>query len=239
MSPVLSFFAVVTCPVYLNDIAVTGVFLYTLPFLPAGAAALTARRGTAPVGCGLARRFSALSGWSLRGGLPGLLFAAGFSGILLRRIGPDEALLAKADQVLPPRLFQGLPDEGVILRVPVLDEGPLHGFFMGVGGDIHWLHGPGIQAGIVHDGGDGGGGWVEVLDLLRHIAQVPQVLRQLDGLLQRGTGVAAHEVGHHVLLHPQLLIEPLVLGDKFLIDGVGRLAHHVQHRVRHMLRRNL
>ena len=134
----------------LMTLPVTGVFLYTLPFLPAGAAALTARRGTAPVGCGLARRFSALSGWSLRGGLPGLLFAAGFSGILLRRIGPDEALLAEADQVLPPRLFQSLPDEGVVLRIPVLDEGALHGLFVGIGGHIHRLHGSRIQAGVVH-----------------------------------------------------------------------------------------
>ena len=50
--------------------------------------------------------------------------------------------------------------------------------------------------------------------------------------------MAAHQIGNHKLLHPQLLVEPLVLGDELLIDGIGRLAHHLQHRVRHVFRRH-
>ena len=80
----------------------------------------------------------------------------------------------------------------VVFRVPVLDERPLHGLFVGIRRHIDPVHGPGIQAGIVHDRGQGGGGGVEILDLLRVIAHVPDVLRQLHGFLHGGAGVAGH-----------------------------------------------
>ena len=42
---------------------------------------------------------------------------------------------------------------------------------------------------------------VEVLHLLGLVADIAQILGQLDGLLQRAAGVRGHEVGHDVLLH--------------------------------------
>ena len=45
----------------------------------------------------------------------------------------------------PPSVF--LPDQLVIFRVPLLDQRPLHGLFVGIHRNVHLLHGPGIQAG--------------------------------------------------------------------------------------------
>ena len=82
------------------------------------------------------------------------------------------------------RLHQRFPHEGVVFRVAVLNQRPLHGFFVGIGGDVDTLHGAGVKAGAVHDGGQRGGGGVKVLHLLRIVAHVPDVLGQLYGLLE-------------------------------------------------------
>ena len=48
--------------------------------------------------------------------------------------------------------------------------------------------------------------------------------------------MAGHEIGHKELVHAQLLVEPLVLGDKPLIYAVAGFAHEIQHRIGNMLR---
>ena len=54
---------------------------------------------------------------------------------------------------------------------------------MGAAWDVHRRHGPGVQAGIVHTGGEGTGGGVEVLDLLWLAAGSVQPLGQGDGVV--------------------------------------------------------
>ena len=108
---------------------------------------------------------------------------------------------------------------------------------MGVRGHIHWLHGAGVHAGVVHDGGDGGGRGVEVLHLLGVEAHVAAELRQLHRLLERRAGVRAHEVGEGELLEPQLLVRRVEALHELLVHARGRLAHHAQDLVAHMLGR--
>ena len=148
-------------------------------------------------------------------------------------------MLAEADQVGAACLDQGLVDQTVVFWIFILDQRPLHGLFMGIGGHIDLFHGPRVQAGIVHDRGYRRGRGVKILHLLGHIAQVPQVLGQLYGLLEGGARMGGHQIGHHILLEPQLLVEPLILLEEPRIDLMPGLAHLVQHRVGHMLRSHL
>ena len=62
------------------------------------------------------------------------------------------------------------------------------------------LQGEGVQAGVVHGRGDGHGRGGEVLHLLRVHVIVPQVLGQLDHILDGAAGMAGHEIGQKVLL---------------------------------------
>ena len=117
-----------------------------------------------------------------------------------------------------------------------MDQGPLHGLFVRVLGCVDRLHGPGIQARVVHHRGDRGGGGVEVLDLLGHVAHVPDVLGQGDGVLQPGARVGGHEIGHHVLIEMHLGAELLIFFHEALVDRVPGLAHEVQHMVADVLR---
>ena len=122
------------------------------------------------------------------------------------RNSPNQALGAGTDQILPVGLDQRLFHQIIVFGIPVLDQRPLHGLLMGVRGDIDLLHGPGVQAGVVHDSGQGRGGGVEVLHLLRIVAHIPDVLRQLHGLLHGRAGMAGHEIGHQKLVHIVLLV---------------------------------
>ena len=90
---------------------------------------------------------------------------------------------AGTNEVLPVGFQQSLPNQVVVFGIAVLDQCPLHGLFVGVGGDIDLFHSTGVQAGIVHHCGQGGGGGIEVLDLLRIVAHFPNILCQFDGLL--------------------------------------------------------
>ena len=134
------------------------------------------------------------------------------------------------------RLHQRFPHEGVVFRVAVLDQRPLHGFFVGVGGDVDPLHGAGVKAGAVHDGGQRGGGGVKVLHLLRIVAHVPDVLGQLYGLLECRAGMAGHEVGDEILIHAVLPVQGKIFLHKLIIHRVPGLAHPGENRVGHMLR---
>ena len=66
----------------------------------------------------------------------------------------------------------------VVLGVPILDQRTLHGLFMGIGGNIHRLHGSGVQPCIIHHRGDGGGRGVEVRHLLGVQMMGMEILRQ-------------------------------------------------------------
>ena len=61
----------------------------------------------------------------------------------------DQAFGTEANQVLPAGQDQGFVDQPVVFGVPVLDESPLHGLFMGAAGYLHGLHGQGVLAGVI------------------------------------------------------------------------------------------
>ena len=126
---------------------------------------------------------SSFSGFSSLTGGPSLPAVPAVRGRPFSSPGPYEAPSVIADQIFSPGLYESLPDQLVIFRVPVLDQRPLHGLLVGIHWNVHLLHGPGIQACVIHTGGDGGRRGVEILDLLRHIAQIPEVLCQLHRFL--------------------------------------------------------
>ena len=110
---------------------------------------------------------------------------------------------------------------------------------MGVGGDVDPLHGAGIEAGAVHDGGQCGGSGVEVLHLLRIVAHVPDVLGQLYGLLECRAGMAGHEVGDEILIHTVLPVQGKIPLHKLVVHRVFGLAHPGENRVGYVLRGDL
>ena len=110
---------------------------------------------------------------------------------------------------------------------------------MGCFGHIDPLHGGGINAGIVHTGGDGAGSGVEVLHLLRLAAQPVQILGQGHRVLQGAAGVGTHQIGHHILLLGIAVVQAAVTVHELLIHPDVGLAHIVQHRVDAVLRRHL
>ena len=89
----------------------------------------------------------------------------------------DQALLIKPDQILPAAFDQRFSDKVIIIGIAVLNQCPLHRFFMRIAADIHFLTIPGINSRIVHDCGHGRRCRVEILHLFRHISQIPQILR--------------------------------------------------------------
>ena len=152
--------------------------------------------------------------------------AGGAGGLSL--VGADEAALAVADQVLPARLVEGLQHQLPVLRLPPLHQRPLEGLVVGRFGDEHRLHGPGIQAGVPHTGGQGAGGGVEVLHLLRHMSLLVQPFSQLHRVLQGTARVGGDQVGHQVLVLAVPAVELKILLPELLIDLDVGLAHIVQ-----------
>ena len=94
--------------------------------------------------------------------------------------------------------------------------------------DKHRLHGPGVDAGVPHAGGQGAGGGVEVLDLLGHVALPVQPLGQLHRVLQSAARVGGDEVGHQILVLAITAVELEILLPEFFIDLDVGLAHIVQ-----------
>ena len=82
-----------------------------------------------------------------------------------------------------------LADQCVVLRFAELEQCPLHRFFMRVAGNVDRFHRPGIQAGIEHAGAECTGRGIEVLYLLRHMIDIPQVFGQLNGTFEVAAGM--------------------------------------------------
>ena len=100
---------------------------------------------------------------------------------------------------------------------------------MGALRHVDGLHGAGVQTGVVHAGGQGAGGGVEVLDLLRLPPGPVQPLGQGDGVVQGAAGMGGHEIGDQELVLPVLLVQTFVfLLELFISTDVG-LAHGIQH----------
>ena len=119
-----------------------------------------------------------------------------------------------------------------------MNQCTLHGFFMRIFWYIDRLHGSRIDTGIVHTGGYRGRCWIEVLHLLWHIAQIPQIFCQCDGFLQGRTWMGRHQIWYQELVHAVGLVQLLIFCYKSLINGIFRFSHFLKYCIRDVLRCN-
>ena len=137
-------------------------------------------------------------------------------------------MFAIAGQFLAARPAEGFQHQLPVLRLAPLHQSALEGFVVGRFGDKYRLHGPGIQAGVPHAGGQRAGGGVEVLDLLGHMALPIEPLRQAHRILQCAPGVGGDQVRHQELLLAVAAVEPVIFLTELLINLDVGLAHIVQ-----------
>ena len=117
-----------------------------------------------------------------------------------------------------------------------MQQRTLHGFFLRGLGNVDRFHRVGVQLRVVHAGGDGAGGGIEVLYLFRMHMVIPQEQRELYCLRQRAPRMGGHEIGHQILLLADALgdlIESLL---ECLIALDVRLSHLVQYHVADVFR---
>lgn len=67
------------------------------------------------------------------------------------RDSANETLWPGTDQIFPVCRQQRLPNQIIVFGITVLDQCTLHGFFVGISGNIDLFHGTGIQSGVIHD----------------------------------------------------------------------------------------
>ncbi len=103
---------------------------------------------------------------------------------LLRRLRRDQPV-APADQVRPPGLNQRLADLEVVLRLEELHERPLHLAVVQSLRNRHRLFRERVQAGVIHARRDVERRRDEVLHLIRLVAVLLQIQRQVDHLVNR------------------------------------------------------
>ena len=101
------------------------------------------------------------------------------------RHSTDQTLGAGADQILPVGSHKGFPHQVIVLGIAVLDQRPLHGLLMGIRGHIDRPHGAGIQTGVIHGGGQGAGGGIEILHLLGRVSVLFEAERKLEEKLKK------------------------------------------------------
>ena len=169
--------------------------------------------------------------------------------------GRNETLLTESDQIGAAGAEKGFLDQIIVIRIPVLDQCPLHGFFVRIPRNIDLVHlyrtgcrliadlsgffpCQGIKSRIVHTGGNSSRRRIKILYLFRHIAQLADIFSQGDGILQGAAGMRGHEVGDNVLLLAGLLIHLLKSTDELAVYVVTRLAHFRQDIVGDMFGRN-
>ena len=68
---------------------------------------------------------------------------------------------------------------------------------------------------------------------------ISEILRQLHGVLKRTSRVRTDHIRDQKLVHMAALIHPVVALHKLPVHAVLRLAHHIEHPLRHMLRSDL
>ena len=135
--------------------------------------------------------------------------------------------------------FQGFQHQGLLCGVEPLQKGPLELLFPVAAGHIDLFHGEGVQPRVVHAGGNGAGGGVEILHLPGPDAPFFQIQGQLHRVPQGAAGMGGHEVGHQILLLAQCAVHGLVfLTESLEYLGPG-LPHFIQHRVDAVLRGHL
>ena len=100
---------------------------------------------------------------------------------------------------------------------------------MGILGHVDRLHIARVQAGVVHAGAQGARGGIEILHLLRLMARIAQILRQLHRILERAPRMTAHQVGHQILVEAVLPVDGVVALHKRLVNLPPWLAHAGEH----------
>ena len=90
-----------------------------------------------------------------------------------------ETVPAAADEIIPVCKPESFSDERPILWNEELHEGALHCFFLGRNWNINRLHSSRVKSRIEHAGGKSAGSGIKILNLLRHIAQIPQIFGKL------------------------------------------------------------
>ena len=169
--------------------------------------------------------------------------------------GRNKALLTESYKIGAAGAQECLLDQLIICRIAVLDQSPLHGFFVRIPGNIDLVHlcgtcrsltgdfsclfpREGVQPRIVHTGGNSSGCRIKILHLFRHIAQLAYIFSQSDGIPERAAGMRRHEVRNNILVLACLFVHLLKGPDKFTVYIIPRLAHFRQHMIGDMFRGN-
>jgi len=160
-----------------------------------------------------------------------LLFGLCAGGLFGRIVGAHKAFRAIAYKVLSAGGFKRFDNELSLFRALPLQKGALHGLFMEALCNIHALHGDGVNAGIVHTGGDGAGGGIKVLHLLGLAAGLVEKFRQSNRVFKAAARVRAHQIGNDVLLLAVTVVESAVLIHELLVHIDMRLAHVIENGV--------
>ena len=150
----------------------------------------------------------------------------------------DQTFLIESYQIHTVCDSQCFHDQIIIFRVPVLDQCSLHCFFMRILRHIHRLHRPRIYTGIIHTSGNRRRCRVEILYLLRHITEIPQVFGKLYRFFHSRTRMGRHQIRNQILFKSKPFIDLFVFVGKTFINCIFRLAHHLKNRVCYMLRCN-
>ena len=141
------------------------------------------------------------------------------------RGGGDEAVAAIADEIFPAGLDERLADFEIVFGLEELEQRALELAVAKFLGDMHWLFGERVHAGVVHAGRDIERRWDEILHLIGFVAVLLEEHREVDHRIEVALGVARDEVGDDVLLLARALAEFIEFVREFFEVIVGGLAH--------------
>ena len=133
---------------------------------------------------------------------------------------------------------QGCQHQRTVLRQERLQQGSLHCLFLLCFRNKDWFHRIGVIFGIIHTSGNRRRCRVEILYLLRHITEIPQVFGKLYRFFHSRTRMGRHQIRNQVLFKSKPFIDLFVFVGKTFINCIFRLAHHLKNRVCYMLRCN-
>ena len=129
-----------------------------------------------------------------------------------------------------------LNNRRAVLRFVIEKHLPLGLFVPRRTGDEEWLHGVGIESGVIHLGGKRHRGGREVLYLFQAIAQMLHLYRQLRHILQPTARMGADKIGDQLIAQIGLAANLIETPFGFEEKVEGGFAHHLQHRQRGVLR---
>lgn len=123
---------------------------------------------------------------------------------------------------------EGVDDVAALVGAVEEEEASLVGFVSGCACDVEWLHGGGVDAGVVHLGGEGHGCGCEVLDLFEAVAHLFEVEGELGHVFEAAAGVGADEVGDELVAEACVAAYFAEAAFGFAEEVEGGLAHEVE-----------